>query len=101
DPDRTPVPAAPADLLLAAGDVLLHEGGWRVMRADVLVRVGRIQAIGPSGGRTDRTGEQVAVRDCAGCLIIPGLIQAHIHLCQTLFRGLGAALRLEAWHGRR
>ena len=93
--------AAPADLVLAGGDVLLHEGGWRVMRADVLVRVGRIQAIGPSGGRTDRTGEQVAVRDCAGCLIIPGLIQAHIHLCQTLFRGLADDLRLEEWLARR
>jgi len=93
--------AAPADLVLAGGDVLLHEGGWRVMRADVVVRAGRIEAIGPSGGRTDRTGEQVAVRDCAGCLIIPGLIQAHIHLCQTLFRGLADDLRLEEWLVRR
>ena len=93
--------AAPADLVLAGGDVLLHEGGWRVMRADVVVRAGRIQAIGPSGGRTDRAEEQVAVRDCAGCLIIPGLIQAHIHLCQTLFRGLADDLRLEEWLARR
>ena len=36
-----------------------------------------------------------------GCLIIPGLIQAHIHLCQTLFRGLADDLRLEEWLVRR
>ncbi len=41
------------------------------------------------------------VRDCRGCLILPGLIQAHIHLCQTLFRGLADDLRLEDWLVRR
>jgi 5-methylthioadenosine/S-adenosylhomocysteine deaminase len=34
-------------------------------------------------------------------LILPGLIQAHIHLCQTLFRGLADDLRLEDWLVRR
>ena len=93
--------AAPADLVLAGGDVLLHEGGWRVMRADVVVRAGRIQAVGGSGSQADGAPKQVSVRDCAGCLIIPGLIQAHIHLCQTLFRGLADDLRLEEWLARR
>ena len=93
--------AAPADLVLAGGDVLLHEGGWRVMRADVVVRAGRIQAVGGSGSQADGAPKQVSVRDCAGCLIIPGLIQAHIHLCQTLFRGLADDLRLEEWLVRR
>src|SRR5213080_1770701 len=41
------------------------------------------------------------VRDCSGCLVAPGLIQAHIHLCQTLFRGLADDLRLEHWLTRR
>ena len=93
--------AAPADLVLAGGDILLHEDGWRVMRADVVVRAGRIQAVGGSGSQADGAPKQVSVRDCAGCLIIPGLIQAHIHLCQTLFRGLADDLRLEEWLVRR
>src|SRR5207247_7915141 len=33
--------------------------------------------------------------------ILPGLIQAHIHLCQTLFRGLADDLSLEAWLAKR
>ena len=29
-----------------------------------------------------------------GCFVIPGLIQAHTHLCQSLFRGLADDLEL-------
>ena len=89
------------DLLLAGGDVLLHDGAWRVERADVTVRGGRIEAVGRTDGRADRKTTPVSVRDCSGCLIIPGLIQAHVHLCQTLFRGLADDLRLEDWLVRR
>jgi len=35
--------------------------------------------------------------DCSGLIVMPGLIQAHIHLCQTLFRGLADDLSLEDW----
>jgi len=48
-----PLPDTP-DLLLAGGDVLLHDGKWRVERADVTVREGRIQAVGRTDGRADR-----------------------------------------------
>src|SRR2546421_9224788 len=95
-----PLPKTP-DLLLAGGDVLLHDGAWRVERVDVAVREGRIQAIGRTDGRADRKATRVSIRDCSGCLIIPGLIQAHVHLCQTLFRGLADDLRLEDWLVRR
>src|SRR5204863_9565650 len=44
---------------------------------------------------------QPQIRDCRGCLVMPGLIQAHVHLCQTLFRGLADDLRLEDWLVRR
>jgi 5-methylthioadenosine/S-adenosylhomocysteine deaminase len=94
------------DLLLAGGDVLLHdgEGKWRVERTDVTVRDGRIAHIGQAtAGPQDGTGKrrELRVRDCSGCLVIPGLIQAHVHLCQTLFRGLADDLRLEDWLARR
>jgi cytosine/adenosine deaminase-related metal-dependent hydrolase len=35
--------------------------------------------------------------DISGMLVMPGLIQAHVHLCQTLFRGLAEEQRLLAW----
>jgi cytosine/adenosine deaminase-related metal-dependent hydrolase len=99
-----PTSAAPPDtpdLLLAGGDVLLHDGEWRVERADVTIRSGRIRAVGRTDGPADREATPVSVRDCSGCLVMPGLIQAHVHLCQTLFRGLADDLRLEDWLVRR
>ena len=35
--------------------------------------------------------------DATGLVVVPGLIQAHIHLCQTLFRGLAEEQALLAW----
>ncbi len=37
------------------------------------------------------------VVDCGGLVAIPGLIQTHVHLCQTLFRGLADDLSLLDW----
>jgi cytosine/adenosine deaminase-related metal-dependent hydrolase len=37
------------------------------------------------------------VIDATGCLVVPGLIQAHLHLCQSLFRGLSEERPLLAW----
>ncbi len=84
--------------------MLLHDGGWHAERADLTVRDGRIDRIErATERRKDETKRlhRTQVRDCTGCLIIPGLIQAHVHLCQTLFRGLADDLRLEDWLVRR
>ena len=35
--------------------------------------------------------------DISGCVVTPGLVQAHVHLCQTLFRGLAEEQRLLEW----
>jgi cytosine/adenosine deaminase-related metal-dependent hydrolase len=60
-----------------------------VVEADLLIAEDQIAAIvqieaGP--------GDQVI--DARGMLVIPGLIQTHVHLCQTLFRGLADDLEL-------
>lgn len=39
--------------------------------------------------------------DGRGKVLIPGLIQPHIHLCQTLFRGLADDLLLQDWLSER
>jgi cytosine/adenosine deaminase-related metal-dependent hydrolase len=35
--------------------------------------------------------------DLSGCVVLPGLVQAHVHLGQTLFRGLAEGRRLLPW----
>jgi cytosine/adenosine deaminase-related metal-dependent hydrolase len=75
------------------------DGARRVVDGDVLVEDGRIQAVERAVKRSGKN--KPAVVDCRGLVILPGLIQAHIHLCQTLFRGLADDLALEAWLSRR
>lgn len=70
----------------------------RVVDGDVLVEAGTIRSVGPTARRP--VGPSTTI-DCRGLVIIPGLIQAHVHLCQTLFRGLADDLALEAWLERR
>ncbi len=62
-----------------------------VIEGDVLVRDGRIVSVGPSIAAADR------VIDARGGYLLPGFIQTHIHLCQTLFRGYADDLALLDW----
>ncbi|MGE5544699.1 MAG: 5'-deoxyadenosine deaminase [Bacillota bacterium] len=62
-----------------------------VLQGDLLVEGNRISAIGQVETATDR------VIDARGKVLIPGLIQAHVHLCQTLFRGQADDLELLDW----
>ena len=66
--------------------------GLEVVRGDVAIRNGRIESVGASSdGRFDR------VIDAAGDYLLPGLIQTHIHLCQTLFRSYADDMPLMQW----
>lgn len=66
-----------------------------IVKGDVLIRDGRIQALGEVGSHAD------VVIDGAGCAILPGFVQTHIHLCQTLFRGSADDLSLLDWLKKR
>src|SRR5258705_10128660 len=76
------------------------DGARRVLAADVLVEDGRIKSVGPMGPRAEGRSKPTVI-DCKGLVVLPGLVQAHIHLCQTLFRGLADDLALEAWLAQR
>src|SRR5687768_118418 len=70
--------------------------GWEIVNGAVSVRDGRVASIGPEpADRHDRT------IDAAEGLLLPGFIQTHIHLCQTLFRGYADDLKLMDWLRRR
>ncbi len=57
----------------------------------ILIRNGRIAKIGRFKARAETTV------DAGGALAMPGLIQTHIHLCQTIFRGVAEDLPLLPW----
>jgi 5-methylthioadenosine/S-adenosylhomocysteine deaminase len=63
----------------------------RIVRGDLLIRHGRIAEIGATAQDSD------IVIDASKCAVIPGFVQTHIHLCQTLFRGAADDLALIDW----
>src|SRR3954452_8932705 len=79
-------------LLIRGGTIVTMNDRWDVIEGDVSIRDGRIAAIGPNlAGAHDR------VVEARGGYVLPGLIQTHIHLCQTLFRGYADDLSLMDW----
>jgi 5-methylthioadenosine/S-adenosylhomocysteine deaminase len=84
--------AARASLLIRGGTVLTLNDAWDVIEGDVSIRDGRIAAIGPN-----IAGAHHRVVEARGGYILPGLIQTHVHLCQTLFRGYADDLALMDW----
>jgi cytosine/adenosine deaminase-related metal-dependent hydrolase len=61
------------------------------MNGDLVVEGDRIVAV---GGRAKGVAR---VLDAEGCAVIPGFVQAHVHLCQALFRGMADDMPLLEW----
>ena len=83
----------PGSLLLRSGVVITMNDRFDVVAGDVAIRDGRIEAV----GHVDETMRFDRVVDAGGGYVLPGLIQTHIHLCQTLFRGVADDLPLLDW----
>ena len=66
-----------------------------VVPGAVSVRDGRIASVGADPG--DAHDRHDSIIDAAGAILLPGFVQTHIHLCQTLFRGYADDLRLLDW----
>jgi 5-methylthioadenosine/S-adenosylhomocysteine deaminase len=86
-------------ILIRGGTLVPCDGTGTVAEGDLLVEGGRITALGriPHAGRGGGRAELVRVIDARGCAVIPGFVQAHVHLCQVLFRGMADDLPLLAW----
>src|SRR5581483_2522103 len=82
--------------LLRGGVILTMNDRLDVIEGDVSIVDGRIAAVAPAiASRHDR------VIDARGGYVVPGFVQTHIHLCQTLFRGFADDLPLMEWLRRR
>ena len=82
-------------VLIRGGTVVTMDAADRIVEGDVYVRGGLIEAVGAAPGAADLT------IDARGCAVLPGFVQTHVHLCQTLFRGAADDLPLLDWLKRR
>lgn len=83
-------------ILIEGGTVVTMDPGRRIIEnGAVLVRGDRILSVGTSPElRKDFTGK---VLETGGCVVMPGLVNAHTHLPMSLFRGLADDLPLMVW----
>ena len=78
--------------LILRGGMVLPRADAPALTADIRVDGNTIAAVGrldPPRGAT--------VIDASGCYVIPGLVQTHVHLVQTIFRGVAEDLSLLEW----
>ncbi|HEX8636367.1 MAG TPA: 5'-deoxyadenosine deaminase [Pyrinomonadaceae bacterium] len=82
-------------ILIKGGAIITMNVNDEIVTGDVLIRDGRIVSVG------ETTEEADEVIDARGAAVLPGFVQTHIHLCQTLFRGAADDLPLIDWLKRR
>src|SRR5688500_15445328 len=80
-----------SSILIKNGTLVMMDARNSIVRGDILIADGRITEIGGTGQTAD------TVIDAVDCAVIPGFVQTHIHLCQTLFRGAADDLALIDW----
>jgi cytosine/adenosine deaminase-related metal-dependent hydrolase len=90
-----PAPAATAERTLLIRDasciVTMNDAGDELRDASVLVRGARIAAIGPAAALCAGAGSIDDTLDARGLIVLPGLVNTHHHMFQTLTRALPAA----------
>ncbi len=83
-------------LIIKGSTIITMDSRNHIFEGDVMVEGGRIT-------RLDRqiTAQADEVIDARGRVLVPGFVQTHIHLCQTLFRGAADDLALIDWLKKR
>lgn len=84
---------------LLDGIVLTQDSQRRALRAHLRIVDGRIAAITKT--RPTRISKGAEVISAKDWVILPGFVQAHVHLCQTLFRNQADDLELLDWLSKR
>jgi 5-methylthioadenosine/S-adenosylhomocysteine deaminase len=84
-------------VVIRGAQLLTMVDGARPIVGDLVVSGSRISGVGP-GAVAPQDAE---VLERPGHYVLPGLIQTHVHLVQTVFRGLAEDLTLLDWLRRR
>ena len=72
------------ETIFRGGTIVTVDDSFQVLSGDVACSDGEIVQVGVSYAPLTSDYE---ILDCAGCVVMPGLVQSHVHMCQTLARG--------------
>jgi 5-methylthioadenosine/S-adenosylhomocysteine deaminase len=79
--------------LVRNATILTMNDAMDVVSGSVWIVDGRIAGV----GTPPPDFHPATIIDAGGAIVLPGFVQTHIHLCQTLFRGLADDLPLLGW----
>jgi 5-methylthioadenosine/S-adenosylhomocysteine deaminase len=88
--------APPAVTVLAGATVVPMDGDRRVLLDGAVAFTDRVLAVGPTA-EVRAAHPRADVVDCTGRLVLPGFVNTHTHLFQTLLKGLGDDRVLSDW----
>jgi cytosine/adenosine deaminase-related metal-dependent hydrolase len=83
-----------SELILRGGTIVSVNPASDVLVGDVHCKDGLLVQV---GGAAKPTGRDCAILDAEGSIVMPGLVQSHVHMCQTLARGRADDLPLLPW----
>jgi len=83
-----------SEVIVRGGVIVTVDPDSNIVSGDVAAIDGELVQVG--GEYTPRTRDY-EILDAEGCAVMPGLVQSHTHLCQTLARGAGDDLALLDW----
>src|SRR5690349_19628804 len=86
-----------ANILIKNAEIITMNKQEEIIYGDIRIKDNLIAEIG--SGLAVQGDERVI--DAANRTVIPGFVQTHIHLCQTLFRGKADDLELMDWLRKR
>lgn len=90
--------ANPAKWILN-GTLVTQNSSRRVLQGNLRIENGRIAEVRTSAPSRFPPGTEII--DAKGLTILPGFVQTHLHLCQTLFRNQADDMELLDWLSKR
>lgn len=82
-------------ILIKDARVITLDERNRMLQGSIAIERGTITGIEPDHALFEQPFDEVI--DARGRFLLPGFVQTHIHLCQTLFRGAADDLALIDW----
>ncbi len=84
-------------VVIRGAQLLTMTGGARAFEGDLVINGSRITGLGAGA----EVPADALILERPNCYVMPGLVQTHLHLVQTIFRGLAEDLSLLDWLRRR